>query len=86
MTDTPTPSAELEALAGMVRRLRPDGRNPELFYEGPERDCRRTDAPRPPSRRPNHADTSSDRPIATTRKPEDGVVASGRAAICRVRR
>ena len=29
----PIPAAELEALAREVRRLRPDGRNPEPFYE-----------------------------------------------------
>ena len=29
----PTPADELEQLAAQVRRLRPDGRNPEPFYE-----------------------------------------------------
>jgi hypothetical protein len=29
----PTPADELEVLAAEVRRLRPDGRNPEPFYE-----------------------------------------------------
>jgi hypothetical protein len=27
------PAKELDRLAGMLRRLRPDGRNPEPFYE-----------------------------------------------------
>jgi hypothetical protein len=33
VTNVETPVAELDRLAAMVRRLRPDGRNPEPFYE-----------------------------------------------------
>lgn len=33
MLTQPDPSHELEQLASMVRQMRPDGRNPEPFYE-----------------------------------------------------